>query len=261
MSYLELFIVSLIQSITEYIPVSSSLHLILMNRYLHLNVDMFKIISIVIQFASSIATLLFYRQKIFSTIFYFFNKKENRVFAYNICISYLPIVLFGLCFYKYIMSYNNFFIISLSLVTVGIFLILIEKKKKYRFKSVDDINYITALKIGVCQIFSLFPGVSRSGSTIVSGMFFGLTKSTAIRYSFLLSIPTTISATLYSGYKNYNLLQNTSFQLISISFILTLILSYFFIKIFINYMNKHSLKIFGIYRILLGIIIILLFHK
>ena len=147
------------------------------------------------------------------------------------------------------------------LILIGIVFLFIEKLNKIKFNYIEEISYFTAFNIGMIQIFSLFPGVSRSGSTIIAGLLLGLNKSVSIEYSFILSIPTTISATLYSLYKNYNLIFQLDIKIIFLSFILTLILSIFFQKILIKFMNNHSLKIFGIYRILLGIIIILLFHK
>ena len=265
MIYIKIFILSLIQSFTEYLPISSSAHLILFSKILNQDKNIFNMVFIVSQFATTVVVIFFYKKEIFDILFYFLKRDKYKNIIYKLFISFFPLVIFGFLFYSLIKKYlqNNIYIISISLIIGGFCFIFIENKiinKKIKFHFLNDIDILSALKIGLCQIFSLIPGISRSGSTIISSLFFGLDRKLAVDYSFLLSIPVSLAALFYEIYKNYNLFSYSAinnWKLLIFSFFITLFFSFLVIKVFINYISKKSFKIFAYYRIILGIILLI----
>lgn len=257
--YIKALILSLIQSLTEFLPVSSSAHLIVVEKYLNFDIGDGGLFKVFIQLASILAVCIYFRKLIFNTTITL-NKKESRQFVYKFILAFLPVAIFGLIIHKYIEVYmNSELVIAICLILGGFLLIYTEKiSLKQKYNNVESIDNETALKIGAYQILSLVPGVSRSGSTIVGGILSGLTKTAAVEFSFLLAIPTILSATLFELYKNLDKINNANIGILIFSFISTFLMSTIVIKIFLNYISTHSFKTLGYYRILLGIIIILL---
>ncbi len=258
MLYLKAFILSLIQALTEFIPVSSSGHLIIASDFINYNTQESEIFRIIIQLASTLAVIVFFRKKLFSVAFTLHKSKASRNFAYKFIIALLPCALSGITFYKYIKEYlHTELIVAASLILGGIAFLLVDKYfKKPKFNTIDEVNNSSALKIGLYQILSIVPGVSRSGSTIVGGLLSGLSRKTAVEFSFILSIPITIMATLYDLYKNIDYLQNCSIKILLFGFIITFLISISVIKWFLDYVSTHNFNVFGYYRIVLGAIII-----
>lgn len=260
MLYLKAFILSLIQALTEFIPVSSSGHLIVVSNFINYNIPESEIFKIIIQLASTLAVIIFFRKKLFSVAFTVHKNKKSRDFTYKFLIAFLPCALAGLTFYKYIKKYlYTDLVIAISLIIGGfVFLIVDKYLKKSKFNNVDEVNNTTALKIGLYQVLSMIPGVSRSGSTIVGGLLSGLSRKTAVEFSFILSIPITITATLYDLYKNMDYLQNCNIKMLLFGFIITFLISISVIKWFLNYVSTHNFNVFGYYRIVLGLLIIII---
>ena len=248
--YLKIFLLSLIQSLTEFLPVSSTAHLILFGKYLKLN-ESINIYAIIIQLASACALLLYFRKKLISTAKTLYNDKNSQNFVYKIFLGFFPCAIVGLLSYKYI---------AISLIIGGIvFLILDKIKIKSKYINVDKMTKASAFKIGLFQIFALVPGVSRSGSTMIGGTLSGLSRKTAVEFSFLLAIPTIFLASLYEIYKSYAILNFLDIKLLIFSFISTFIMSSLVINVFLNYISKHNWSIFGYYRIIIGIILIYIY--
>lgn len=255
--YLKIFLLSLIQSLTEFLPVSSTAHLIIFGKYLKLSENI-AIYSIVIQLASALALLIYFRKKIISTTLTLYNDKNSQNFAYKIFLGFFPCAVVGLFVYKYIKNfYNTNFVIAVALIVGGIvFLILDKLKLKAKYSNIDKMTKVSALKIGLFQIFALIPGVSRSGSTMIGGVLSGLSRKTAVEFSFLLAIPTIFLASLYEIYKSYAILTFLDIKLLIFAFFSTFIMSSLVIKLFLDYISKHNWAIFGYYRILIGLIIL-----
>lgn len=258
MLYLKAFILSLIQALTEFIPVSSSGHLIIISDFINYSTADSEIFRIVIQLASTLAVIVFFRKKLFNIAFTLHKNKTSRNFAFKFIIAFLPCALAGMTFYKYIKEYlHTELVVAISLILGGIIFLVVDKYiKKPKFNNIDEVNNSSALKIGLYQILSMIPGVSRSGSTIVGGLLSGLSRKTAVEFSFILSIPITIAATLYELYKNINSLLDCNIILLSFGFITTFIISISIIKWFLNYVSTHNFNVFGYYRIGLGMVII-----
>ena len=247
---LEVLILSFIQGATEFIPVSSSSHLILVSNYFEFE-NQNLMIDVNLHIGSFFAVLFYFRKDIFN----FF---KNKNLFLKIFISSIPVMLMGYILVKYnlIEHLRNIKIIGWTTIIFGI-LLFISDKSKSKKKIDKNLNYKSAILIGLFQIFSLIPGVSRSGITITAGRFLEFERVEAAKISFLLSIPTLAAVTLFgindlmlSGNLNFSLLNLLS---IGFSFIFSLIT----IKIFLKFIENFNLNIFVIYRILLGILILL----
>ena len=248
---IEIFILSLIQGFTEFLPVSSSSHLILVSKYLSFNNQNLSI-DVSLHIGSFLAVITYFRKDIFN----FFKNKELFL---KIFISSIPVMLVGYILIKYnlIDHLRNIKVIGWATIIFGILLFISDKSKK--IKNINkNFNYKSAIVIGLFQVLSLIPGVSRSGVTITAGRFLEFERVEAAKISFLLSIPTLAAVSLFgindlilSGDFNFSLLSLLS---VSFSFIFSLIT----IKIFLKFIERFNLNIFVIYRILLGIIILVL---
>ncbi len=260
MIYLKALFLSLIQAFTEFIPVSSSGHLVIFSKYINFNEIDTALFSATIQLASTLAIIIFFRKKLFNVAFSLHKSEKSRNFVYNFIIAFLPCAIFGLIFYKFIKVYlYSEMIIAITLIIGGIIFLIVDKMNiKQKFKTIDDVNKITSLKIGSYQILSMVPGVSRSGSTIIGGLLSNLSRKAAVEFSFILAIPTVLSATLLDIYKNLDKIANSNIQLLIFGFIITFLVSIMIIKWFLKYISEHNFNIFGYYRIALGILVILI---
>ena len=260
MIYLKALFLSLIQAFTEFIPVSSSGHLIIFSNFINFNEIDTDLFNTIIQLASTLAIVVFFKKKLFNVAFTLYKNKKSRKFAYNFIIAFLPVLIFGLTFYNKIKSYlYSNITVATALIIGGILFLLVDKIKiKHQITNLDNINKITSLKIGCYQILSVIPGASRSGSTIVGGLLSKLSRKTAVEFSFILAIPTIISATLYDIYKNFDKILRSNYYILLFGFIITFLVSLIIIKIFIKYISEHNFTLFAYYRIILGTIIIIL---
>jgi undecaprenyl-diphosphatase len=257
--YLKAAILGLIEGATEFIPVSSTGHLIIFSDLLNFNNNDGKVFEIVIQTGAILAVCFLYRQKLFHTLLTLKTEKSSQKFTSNLLLAFAPAVVFGFTFHDYIKKYLfSSTIVAISLIVGGIIMITIEKiDAKKDIKKVDNLKPITALKIGFFQLFALIPGVSRSGATIIGGLLCGLKRTVATEFSFFLAIPTIFGATAYDLYVNYQFLQRENIITILIGFIFAFLSSIVTIKWLINFVSKHNFIAFGYYRIIVGCIILL----
>ena len=246
---IEIFILSIVQGITEFLPISSSSHLILVSKFLNFNNQGLSI-EVSLHIGSFLAVIFYFKKDIFN----FF---KNRELFYKIIISSIPVMLAGYILVKFnLIDYiRNIKTIGWTTFLFGILLYLSDKFKCS--KNINkSFNYKAAIFIGMFQIFSLIPGVSRSGITITAGRFLEFKRVEAARVSFLLSIPT-LAAVSFFGVSNLINSGNINFSLINLfSIVLSFIFSLITIKYFLKYIKNFSLKIFVIYRLILGIIIL-----
>ena len=265
-SIIKVFILSLVEGLTEFVPVSSTGHMILVDQFLKLSdnkvfVDAFKII---IQLGAILSVVVYYWKKIFP--FAKGNTKQESMdiiaMWVKIVIAVIPAVILGLKFDDIIEEkFFNSLTVSIMLVFYGILLIWIEtrKKKEEKIKSIKEMTIPLALGVGLFQCLAMIPGTSRSAATIIGGVLLGLNRVLATEFSFFLAIPTMLGATLLKIVKIGNVLTMEEWFLIGLGFVLSFIFAYAVIKVFMDYIKKHDFKVFGDYRIILGIIILLLF--
>ena len=246
---LEVLILSLIQGATEFIPVSSSSHLILVSNYFEFE-NQNLMIDVNLHIGSFFAVLFYFRKDVFN----FF---KNKNLFLKIFISSIPVMLMGYVLVKYnlIEHLRNIKIIGWTTIIFGI-LLFISDKSKSKKKIDKNLNYKSAILIGLFQVLSLIPGVSRSGITITAGRLLEFERVEAAKISFLLSIPTLAAVSVF-GINNLIKTDDLQFSLINIfSILLSFVFSLVTIKFFLRFIRNFSLKIFVIYRVFLGIIIL-----
>ena len=250
---IEILILSIVQGVTEFIPVSSSSHLILISNYISFDNQNLSI-DISLHIGSFFAVITFFHKDILSFL-------KNRALFFKIIISSLPVLLFG-----YIMVQTNLIdqlrnikVIAWTTIIFGI-LLYINDKSKLENKIDNKFNLKTALIIGLFQVLSLIPGVSRSGITITAGRLLNFKRYDSAKISFLLSVPTLGAISIY-GLRNIILSEDLNFSILNfISIILSFLFSYLTIKYFLKFIENFSLKLFVIYRIFLGSMLLVLIY-
>ncbi|MBM5782282.1 MAG: undecaprenyl-diphosphate phosphatase, partial [Pelagibacterales bacterium] len=214
---------------------------------------------IVIQFGAILAVCLVYRKRIFEVIFNL-NQKKQQKFSHNIALAFLPAAILGVLFHKVIKEFlfSNL-AISLSLIIGGIIMIIVDHKpRKSEINDVDEITPFKALLIGFFQSLAMMPGVSRSGATIIGGLLLKFNRKVATDFSFFLAIPTIFAASFYDLAKNINDLDTSNIELILVGIFSSFISAILVIKWFLNYVSKNNFVIFGVYRIIVGFLILYL---
>lgn len=252
----------IVEGLTEFLPVSSTAHLILSSYLINFQSIQNNIFEIVIQLGAILAICVIYRQRIFEVIVGLNTKKQQK-FTLNLILAFLPAALIGVSFHKAVKEYlfSNL-VIAIALISGGIVMIIIDRKpRELRFKlkveSIDHIKPLTALYIGFAQCFSMIPGVSRSGATIIGGMIFRLDRRTAAEFSFFLAIPTIMAASFFDLLSNLHHISKSNAALILAGTISAFLSAILVINWFIKYVSKNNFIPFGIYRIILGILILL----
>lgn len=253
---LSIIVLSIVQGITEFLPVSSTGHLILTSHLLGLSEGEFiKSFEIAIQLGS-----------IFSIIFLYFRRltvgdsthRGGIIIWSKVLVAFIPTGILGFLFYKVIKHYllGNPFVVVVSLAIGGIVLIVLElmHKEKSVVEEPEDISYIRAFLIGLFQSLSMVPGVSRAGATIIGGLLLGLKRKTAVEFSFFLAIPTMFMATGYDLIKTGGSFSISQWGTIGIGFVVSFIVAAIAVKAFIKFISKYNFIPFGIYRIVIGVL-------
>jgi len=258
MTLLHTIILGVVEGITEFLPISSTAHLIITSKILQLKqTEFLKLFEVFIQSGA-----------ILSVVFLYFNYLlKNKKVILKLFVSFLPTALIGYLFFNIIKDvfFESLWILTIAFFVVGLLFLLIEnkiKKGKLNLKNkISDISYKHAFLIGLFQSFAVIPGVSRAGAVIISMLVMGYKRDESAIYSFLLAVPTIAAASIFDLYKNLNVLSSnvTNIQMLIIGFVVSFISAYFSVKWLIEYLKKNSLLIFGIYRIALAIILVLFF--
>ena len=246
---IEIFILSLIQGVTEFIPISSSSHLIIVSKYLNFNSQSLSI-DVSLHIGSFIAVIVFFRKDIFNFV-------KNKDLFIKIIISSIPVMVFGYILVKFnlIDFLRNIKIIGWTTILFG-FLLLLSDKVKIKKKINNNFTFKSAIFIGFFQILSLIPGVSRSGITITAARMLKFSRFDSAKISFFLSIPT-LAAVSFFGLNNLIISENLSFSILNlVAIFLSFIFSFITIKFFLDYIKKFSLTIFVIYRVTLGVVLL-----
>ena len=247
MSILNSVILGIIEGITEFLPISSTAHLILGADLLKIAESEFlKSFEIIIQTGAILAVIVYY-----------FKKLLDIEVIKRLIVAFIPTGIIGLTVYKIVKEYflGNVSVVLWSLFVGGVLMVLIEKFyfKEKMAKEVDvrDISYKNCLLIGLFQSVAVIPGVSRSAATIIGGMSLGLSRQTIVEFSFLLAVPTIMAASILDIYKNMDTFQSGDFSILGIGFVASFISALLAIKFLLNYVKKHDFTLFGVYRIVL----------
>jgi undecaprenyl-diphosphatase len=252
LTVIEAAILGIIEGLTEFLPISSTGHLILISSILGIEqTDKHKVFEVVIQLGSILAVVFLYRQKLFS----------DKNLWIKLIVAFIPTGVLGFLLYKLIKSFFNPYIVSIMLIIGGIVFILVElfyKNQKSHINSIDEIPLKKAFFVGFFQSLAMIPGTSRSGATIIGGLFLGFSRKVAAEFSFLLAVPTMFVASFYDIYKNYETFQPDNWLNLAVGFSFAFISAIFSIKFFLSFVSKHSFIPFGIYRIIIGIVFLTL---
>lgn len=253
-TYLHALLLGVVEGLTEFIPVSSTGHLILITDIIGFEGPPGKVFEVAIQLGAIFAICWLYRDKLIDSATKFGRDSVATRFVFNVAIAFIPAAVLGAIFHKTIkLILFSPFVVSVSLIIGGFIIILIERSKlKVKFESVDSLSRTTSLLIGFFQSIAMIPGVSRSGATIMGAMLLGVDRKAATEFSFFLAIPTMFGATVYDIYKNYDLLNADSFSLIAVGFMSAFISALIVVKHVINFVANHGFIPFAYYRIILG---------
>jgi undecaprenyl-diphosphatase len=267
MEFLKAILFGIIEGITEWLPISSTGHMILLNEFINLNVsdEFYKLFEVVIQLGAIMAVVVLY----FKTIFpwgFGKSKKETKDTLNlwgKIIVACLPAAVIGILLDDWLDAHlYNGVTVSLTLIIYGIIFIVIESKNigKRNIKDLNDISYKQALGVGGFQLLSLIPGTSRSGSTIIGGLLLGLERSVASTFTFFLAIPVMAGASLLKLAKYVMdvgfVFETSELIILLIGCVVSFVISMVVIKYFMAYIKKHDFKVFGYYRIILGLIVL-----
>jgi undecaprenyl-diphosphatase len=255
---LHALILGIVEGLTEFLPVSSTGHLILAGDLLKFNDDRGKLFHIVVQSGAILAVCWEYRAKIVSVLSGLTHDAAAWRFVLNLFIAFLPLAILGLLFGKTIKAHLFQPVPVAIAFIVGAFVILWAEKRKHRIRveSVDEIDVIDAFKLGLAQAFALIPGTSRSGATIIGGLLFGLSRKAATEFSFFLAIPTLLVATAYQLYKERALLNADDLGMWAVGFVASFVSAFLCVRWLLRYISTHDFTIFAWYRIAFGIVVI-----
>lgn len=254
MTIIQAIILSIVEGITEFLPISSTGHLILVSRLLNISqTDFVKSFEIFIQLGAILAVVVLYFQKIWN------NKKSWG----KIITAFIPTGILGLIFYNFVKNnlLGNPYVVVISLFLGGIAILILEKiiaKRDASIHQIKDITYPKTIAIGTTQSLAMIPGVSRSLSTIFGGLLMGLNRSTATEFSFFLAIPTMFSATALDLIKSSYQFTTEQFLLLAVGFIFSFVFALLSVRFLINFVKKHSFRPFAYYRIILAIAFLVL---
>ncbi|MBC3935970.1 undecaprenyl-diphosphate phosphatase [Undibacterium sp. CY7W] len=259
---IKVIIMGIVEGLTEFLPISSTGHLILTGSLLNFTGETQKVFEIVIQAGAIFAVCWEYRAKIASVLSGLGSDAKARFFTLKLFIAFLPAAVLGVLFSKHIKAVLFAPVpVALAFIIGGLIILWVERKpadqQVARIDSVDDMTITDAIKIGLAQAFALIPGTSRSGATIVGGMLFGLSRKAATEFSFFLAIPTLLGATVYSLYKARHDLSVADVPMFSLGTVAAFISAFFCVRWLLRYISSHDFKVFAWYRIAFGIMILI----
>lgn len=251
-------VLGIIEGLTEFLPISSTGHLIVAGDLLNYNSAQSKVFKIVIQLGAILAVCWNYRERIAKLVLGLNSDPAQRRFALHLMIGFLPAAVLGVLLYSTIKTYLfSPITVAGALIAGGLVILYVEQRVyRPRFETVDDLSWRTALKIGFAQSLALFPGVSRAGATIIGGVVFGLSRKAATEFSFFLAIPTMLAATLYDVYKSWGLLRAEDLPVFAMGFVAAFIAAMLTIKALLRFVSNHSFIPFAWYRIVFGVAVL-----
>ena len=247
---LKALVLGVVEGLTEFLPISSTGHLILAGELLNASDERWNVFNIVIQTGAMLAVVWEYRARFF--------KVDLRLYR-NLIVAFIPAAVLGLLFSKYIKAYLFHAVpVALAFIVGGIIILFVERRSfQPRVESAQAMTWLDALKVGIAQCFALIPGTSRSGATIIGGMLFGLSRKAATEFSFFLAVPTLVAAGLYDAWKHRDLLSAADAPVIAVGSIVAFVSAFVVIRWQIRYVATHDFKPFAWYRIAFGLVVLL----
>ena len=280
---LKVIFLGIVEGITEWLPISSTGHLILVEEFVKLDVsqEFWDMFMVVIQLGAIFAVVVLYWKDLWpfrnkkpkhenvtkvekaAGVLCRFVKIDKMIMWFKILVSCLPAIIIGLPFNDFIEEkFNNWFVVSVMLIVYGVMFLIVEdynEKRQAKYNSISEITWKTALFIGIFQVLSLIPGTSRSGATIIGGILVGASRTVAAEYTFFLAIPVMFGASLLKIVKFGMNFTSWEVVILLVGMVVSFVVSILAIKFLMGYIKKHNFKVFGWYRIVLGIIVILFF--
>jgi undecaprenyl-diphosphatase len=252
------FILGIVEGVTEFLPVSSTGHLVIASQLLGMKDDRTDLFLIVIQFAAILAVCWEYRARIIKAVGGILHDHESTNLSRNIMIAFLPLAILGLLFGSKLKHLLFAPVpIAIAFIVGGIVILWAERREHtITVHEVDDMNWKDALKIGLAQAFALIPGTSRSGATIIGGLLFGLSRKAAAEFTFFLAIPTLTAASFYDLYKHRDLLNANDISMWAVGLIASFASAFLVVRGLLRYISKHDFTVFAWYRIAFGIIVL-----
>jgi len=253
MDIFQAVIIGIIEGFTEFLPISSTGHMIVASKFLGVaETDLTKAYEVIIQFAAIVAVMLIYREKIT------FKKIDLWM---KLLFSFLPLAIVGFIFKDQIKTLFNVQTVAWMFIIGGIVFLVVEyfyKEKETHIKNVEKVTWVQAWWIGFAQIFSLVPGTSRAGATIIGGLLSGLDRKTSAEFSFLLAIPVMAAVSGYDLLKHYQDFAHANWGAFVVGFIVAFVVAYATIKLFLAFIQRFTFVAFGIYRIVFGVILLMI---
>jgi undecaprenyl-diphosphatase len=259
-------IMGLVEGFTEFLPISSTGHLILAGSLLHFTGEKVKVFEIAIQAGAMLAVIWEYRERIRNVLAGLGSDPRQQKFALNVLIAFLPAAILGFLFNAAITERLFAPIpVATAFIVGGLIILWVERRNNARtvparVESVDDMSFADALKVGLAQSFALIPGTSRSGATIIGGMLFGLSRKAATEFSFFLAIPTLLGATAYSVLKKRELLSLADLPMFGLGGLAAFVSAFLCVRWLLRYISTHDFTIFAWYRIVFGILVLVTAH-
>jgi undecaprenyl-diphosphatase len=262
---LKAFILGIVEGVTEFLPVSSTGHLIIAGDLLGVSDEKWKVFDIVIQLGAILAVVWEYRARFLAAFAGFASQPRQRRFVLNLCVAFIPAAALGLLLHRQIKMYLfSPTSVALALIAGAAIIFWVESRQgkivSARIDLVDDMTWRDALKVGIAQCFSLIPGTSRSGATIMGGMLFGLSRRAATEFSFFLAVPVMFAASGYQLYSYRDRLGSDDLAAITVGFGVSFVGALFAVRALIRFVASHDFKSFAWYRIVLGLVVLGYFH-
>ena len=251
MNFENVFILSLIEGITEFLPVSSTGHMIVVSRFLSLpQSQTLKAFEVIIQLSAILAIVLFYKDKL---------SFKRVLFWLKVFIAFLPVGLVGFLLSDFVKSLFSVYVVAIMFILGGIAFLILENFYKRsitkKTSELEEVTYLQAFKIGLWQVLALVPGTSRSGATILGGMVSGLSRQTATEFSFLTALPVMVSAAGFDLVKNYHFFDLQQWRLLVFALMVSFLTAFLTVKFFLKYVRKYNFVPFAVYRIVFGLIL------
>ncbi len=257
--YFKAVILGIVEGITEFLPISSTGHLIICNRFVNFTGSFANLFDVVIQLGAILSVVLYFRRRLYP-----FGKESRAVLDLwkKTIVGVIPALVLGALFADIIEEHLfNPLTVAVMLAVGGVALIVIESgKRSYRVQSVNDLTYRTALAVGFFQCIAMVPGTSRSAATIIGAMLLGVSRTAAAEYSFFLAIPTMCAASAYTLLKTGGALKGAEWFALGIGFVVSFFTAWAVIALFMRYIKSHDFKPFGWYRIALGAAVLIVLY-
>ena len=258
---IKVIIMGIVEGLTEFLPISSTGHLILAGSLLNFTGEKVKVFEIVIQAGAMLAVCWEYRVRIANVILNFHRDILARRFVVNLLVAFLPAVVLGLAFGKAIKAHLFKPVpVALAFIIGALVIWVVERRNRRqlvsRVDSVDDMSIVDAIKVGLAQCFALIPGTSRSGATIIGAMAFGLSRRAATEFSFFLAIPTLFGATIYSLYKERALLSVADLPMFGLGGLAAFVSAFLCVRWLLRFISTHDFTIFVWYRLVFGVLVL-----